>query len=166
MNIATIQKAGHGQQGYTATFERSLKHPAEQVWSFLTENDKLKQWFPELSVDELVEGGAIKFDMGNGSFEEMTLLEVKPYNVLEYTWDQDRVRFELFPTAEGCRLLLIEKITRITDHTPRDLAGWHVCLDVIAALLALRDFPSRKAEWEERYADYREAISAIGDSQE
>ncbi|RCX18669.1 uncharacterized protein YndB with AHSA1/START domain [Fontibacillus phaseoli] len=139
-----------------------MNYPVPQVWSFLTENGKLKQWFPELSLAELVEGGAVKFDMGDGSYEEMTLLEVKPSSVLEYTWDRDRVRFELYPTAEGCRLLLIEKITRITDHTPRDLAGWHVCLDVISALLDGRELESRKAEWEKRYAQYREAVSAIG----
>ncbi|MNN09894.1 hypothetical protein D3C81_1228000 [compost metagenome] len=158
MKIARIQKA---EQGYIATFERSLKHSVQQVWSFLTDNEKLQQWFPELSVDELIEGGTIRFDMGNGGFEEMTILELKPLSVLEYTWDKDRVRFELSETPDGCRLVLVEKLTRIIDHTPRDLAGWHVCLDVIAALLDDRVVESRKNEWEKRYVQYREAVSTL-----
>ncbi|MNW37256.1 hypothetical protein D3C74_142950 [compost metagenome] len=158
MKIAHIQKA---EQGYIATFERSLKHPMQQVWSFLTDNDKLQQWFPELSVDELIEGGIIRFDMGDGSFEEMTILELKPLSVLEYTWDKDRVRFELSGAADGCKLVLVEKLARITDHTPRDLAGWHVCLNVIAALLDDKVVESRKEEWGKWYVQYREAVSTL-----
>ncbi|MNO15712.1 hypothetical protein D3C76_53810 [compost metagenome] len=158
MKIADIQNTEHG---YVATFDRRLKYSVQQVWSFLTENDKLQQWFPELSVDELVEGGVIRFDMGNDSFEEMTILEVKPLSVLEYTWDKDRVRFELSETSDGCQLILIEKLAKITEHTPRDLAGWHVCLDVIAALLDGRRLESRKSEWEKWYVQYREAVSKL-----
>ncbi|WP_410771274.1 hypothetical protein [Fontibacillus sp. BL9] len=47
MSIAVIQKVEHGEHRYTATFERSLNFPIPQVWSFLTENEKLGQWFPE-----------------------------------------------------------------------------------------------------------------------
>jgi len=158
--LADIQKSGNG---YKATMERELNHSAAEVWAYLTVNEKLKQWFSELSVEELRAGGAIKFDMGNGSFEEMTIVEVEPFSVLEYTWDQDQVRFELYPAEDGCRLLFIEKLSQLTDHTPRDLAGWHVCLDVIAALLDGRTIESRKSEWEKWYEQYREAIRAIAE---
>ncbi|MNN45284.1 hypothetical protein D3C81_1596100 [compost metagenome] len=158
MKIAVIQKE---KQGYIATFERNLNHPVQQVWPFLTGNEKLQQWFPELSVDELVEGGVIRFNMGDGSFEEMTIIELKPLSILEYTWDKDRVRFELTETPNGCKLVLVEKLTRITEHTPRDLAGWHVCLDVIAVLLDGRTVESRKNEWEKWYVQYREAVSTL-----
>jgi len=123
--LADIQKSG---SGYTATMVRELNHSAAEVWAYLTVNEKLKQWFPELSVEELRTGGAIKFDMG-----------------------------------DGCRLVFIEKLNRITDHTPRDLAGWHVCLAVIAALLDGRTIESRKSEWEKWHEQYREAICAIAE---
>ncbi|MOA13555.1 hypothetical protein D3C78_1336140 [compost metagenome] len=99
--------------------------------------------------------------MGDGSFEKMTILELKPLSVLEYTWDKDRVRFELSGTDGGCRLVFIEKLAKITDHTPRDLAGWHVCLDVIAALLDDKAVGSRKEEWEKWHVEYREAVSML-----
>lgn len=155
--IAAIRKS---EGTYIAEFERSLKHPAAKVWSFLTENEKLKLWFSELSIDNLVAGGIIKFDMGDGSFEEMTILEVQLNSVLEYTWDKDVVRFELAPVDGGCKLTLIEKITSLNDHTPRDLAGWHVCLDVITALLDDARLENRSEQWKIWYERYREAVDA------
>lgn len=156
--LAVVQKTA---DGYTARFERHLKHSVEKVWASLTENDKLKKWFSELQVDDLREGGVIKFDMQDGTFEEMTILELKPYSVLEYTWGEDQVRFELYPDSQGCRLVLIEKINKLTDHTPKDLAGWHVCLDVIQALLDDAGELSRKEEWETQYEEYAKIFESL-----
>ncbi|GAA3403383.1 SRPBCC family protein [Paenibacillus hodogayensis] len=156
--LAVLQQTG---DGYVARFERHLKHPVEKVWSFLTENDKLKKWFSELHVDELREGGVIRFDMQDGTFEEMKILDFRLHSVLEYTWGEDRVRFELYPEPDGCRLVLIETITEITDHTPKDLAGWHVCLDVVEALLDDRTLDSRKKEWEARYKEYVQLVDGL-----
>ncbi|MED1952515.1 SRPBCC family protein [Brevibacillus centrosporus] len=158
--LAFMQKV---ENGYIARFERSIKHSVEKVWALLTENDKLAKWFSELSVDDLREGGVIKFDMGDGTFEEMKILELQTQSVLEYTWAEDIVRFELYPEPEGCQLVLIEKITRITDHTPRDLAGWHVCLDVIIALLDGRTIDSRKEEWAKWYEKYVQAVAEVAE---
>jgi uncharacterized protein YndB with AHSA1/START domain len=155
--LAVISKADNG---YVARFERELQHSAQEVWSYLTNNEKLAEWFPELSVQELREGGIIKFDMQNGTFEEMKIIEVRAESVLEYTWAEDVVRFELYPKPEGCSLVLIEKISAITNHTPRDLAGWHVCLDVIEALLDGRTV-DRKDEWKKRYEEYRNAVNNV-----
>jgi len=159
--LAVLQQT---EEGYVARFERHLKHSVEKVWSYLTENDKLKKWFSELQVDDLREGGVIKFDMQDGTFEEMKIIELQLYSVLEYTWAEDRVRFELYPEADGCRLVLIETLNKITDHTPKDLAGWHVCLDVIKALLEERALDSRTSEWEKWYKEYTQSINQISKS--
>ncbi len=153
--LAVLQQT---KEGYVARFERHLKHSVEKVWSYLTENDKLKKWFSELQVEDLREGGVIKFDMHDGTFKEMKIIELQLYSVLEYTWAEDRVRFELYPEADGCRLVLIETLNKITDHTPKDLAGWHVCLDVIKALLDEQTLDSRKSEWEKWYKEYTQRI--------
>jgi len=147
---------------YVARFERQLKHPASEIWSFLTENEKLALWFTELRVEDLREGGLIKFDMQDGTFEEMTITALQHESVLEFTWAEDSVRFELYPNSEGCLLVLNETIRTLTPHTPRDLAGWHVCLDVIQHLLDGTTLESRKAEWNVWYERYREAISKLG----
>src|SRR5690606_33596916 len=106
-----------------------------KVWAMLVVNEQLVQWFPELRIEELREGGRILFDMQDGTFEEMTILELEPEAVLAFTWAKDQVRFELSATEEeGCRLVFSEQLYTITEHTARDLAGWHICLDVIALL--------------------------------
>ncbi|OMF27624.1 activator of Hsp90 ATPase 1 family protein [Paenibacillus sp. FSL H8-0548] len=147
--------------GYEARFERHLKHAVDEVWSWLTVNDKLKKWFSELSIDELREGGVIKFDMQNGDFEELKIVALEIGSVLEFTWDEDLVRFELYPESEGCRLVLLEKLTKLTDHTPRDIAGWDVCLDVIEVLLDGKTIESRTDVWKIKYEQYKEAIAAL-----
>jgi uncharacterized protein YndB with AHSA1/START domain len=156
--LAVIQKI---ENGSIARFERHLKHSVEKVWSYLTENEKLAKWFSELRVDDLREGGSIKFDMQDGTFEEIKIIELKMYSVLEYTWGEDRVRFELYPEPEGCLLVLKETITAITNHTPRDLAGWHVCLDVIDALLDDRTIESRDEAWKAWHEKYIRAIGNV-----
>jgi uncharacterized protein YndB with AHSA1/START domain len=148
------------ENGYRATFERLLNHPLEEVWSYLTDNEKLPRWFSELRVDELRQGGVIKFDMGNGTFEEMEILELKNQAVLEYTWGDDIVRFELTNQPNGCLFVLKETITKLTNHTPRDLAGWHVCLNVIQALLDGRTI-DRKEEWKIWYEKYVKEIEIV-----
>ena len=157
--LANIEKAGNG---YTARFERYLNAPVQEVWSYLTDNEKLSQWFTELKVDQLRKGGLILFDMQDGTFEEMTITDLEMYSVLEYTWGNDRVRFEFYPESEGCRLFLIEIIKEWTDHTPKDLAGWHVCLDVIRSLIEEgRPLDTRYEEWQKWYPQYVEAIKGI-----
>ncbi|KOY14312.1 SRPBCC family protein [Paenibacillus xylanivorans] len=144
--------------GNMARFERHWKYSVEEVWSYLTENEKLAKWFTELQVEELREGGSIKFNMPDGTFLVLQILDFVPYSVLEYTWAEDRVRFELYPESDGCRLLLIETIHAITSHTPKDLAGWHVCLNVIEALLDGRTLESRESEWKIWYEKYQKHV--------
>jgi uncharacterized protein YndB with AHSA1/START domain len=155
--IAHIEKV---ENYFTATYERQLNHSVEEVWSYLTDNEKLPKWFSELHVDELRKGGVIKFDMGDGTFDELPILELKEYSVLEFSWWKDTVRFELSEESNGCLLRLIEKIHTLTDHTPRDLAGWHVCLDVIQALLDGRAI-ERKEEWKTWYEKYVKEIKKV-----
>jgi len=156
--LAVVEQDG---QETRVRFVRRLKHPVEKVWSALTDNDKLKQWFSELRVEDLREGGTISFDMQNDTYEYFEILELKPLSVLEYTWAENRVRFELYPEPEGCRLVLIETVVEITDHTPKDIAGWDVCLDVIEALLDGRTVSQRKAVWEEKYPRYVEKFMEL-----
>lgn len=118
-----------------------------------------------MQVDDLRVGGVIKFDMQDGTFEEMNILEVETNAVLSYTWGEDRVRFELEPVSGGTRLILIEQLTKLTDHTPKDLAGWHVCLDKIKALLDGKKLDSRNSEWEKWYKAYTEALNRMTTSE-
>ena len=150
------------KDGYVARFERYFMHPVEKVWSLLTENDKLQKWFSELQIDELREGGIIKFAMQDGTFKELKIIELRVLSVLEFTWGEDQVRFELNPESNGCRLVLIEKLKKLTGHTPKDLAGWHVCLNVIKSLLDEQTIGSRETDWEQWYKEYTQYLDRMG----
>ncbi|MDQ6419445.1 SRPBCC family protein [Paenibacillus sp. LHD-117] len=156
--LASVEKTN---DGFRAVYERTYNHAPQEVWAYLTDNDKLSKWFSELRVAELRKGGLLTFDMGDGTFEEMNILDYEEGSVLEYTWGEDIVRFELSPSGEGTRLLLIEKISALTPHTPKDLAGWHVCLDVVAALLDGREMPDHKTMWEKEFVEYSELTDKL-----
>ncbi|GGA45125.1 SRPBCC family protein [Psychrobacillus lasiicapitis] len=155
--IATIQKE---KDIYTAYFERHIQHSVEEVWSMLTENDKLQQWFSELQIVDLSKEGLIKFDMQDGTFIDMQIVDYEPYKVLAFEWDKDIARFELSPVPDGCQLTFIETISSFTEQTIKDLAGWHVCLDVIEAILEGRTI-DRKDEWQAWYVRYEELLQEI-----
>lgn len=133
------------------------------MWAALTENDKLARWMPNLKVVELRNGGTIQFDMkdGSGTFIDIKILDYLEYSVLEYEWGKDRVRFELYPKPDGCLLVLKEFIDTLTDHTSKDLAGWHVCLDLLSALLDGRYMEFPKGEWEKWYDNYVIAVKQL-----
>ncbi|TQR20095.1 SRPBCC family protein [Psychrobacillus vulpis] len=155
--IATIQKVN---DDFTARYERHLHHPVEAVWSMLTDNEKLQQWFSELKVVDLRKGGLIKFDMQDGTFIDMQILDYEPLKILAFEWDKDIAKFELSPVSDGCQLTFIETISSFTEQTIKDLAGWHVCLDVIGAILDGRTI-SRKDEWQAWYVEYEELLKEV-----
>lgn len=153
--LAKIQQT---EKDHLATFTRQLRHSVEAVWAMLTDNEKLSLWFPELRVKDLRAGGVIQFNMPDGTAIDMKITDFNALSVLEYTWGEDLVRFELYPEPNGTKLLLKETIHKITDHTPKDLAGWHVCLDVIAALLDNQRIEDRKEVWKKWYDNYRKLV--------
>lgn len=104
-----IAKISKTQQGYMAQFERHLPHPAEEVWTWLTENDKLAQWFPELRAGDLRKGGFMAFDMQDGHLEELEITDFQMGHLLEFNWWAEHVRFELTEESAGSRLLMQEK---------------------------------------------------------
>ncbi len=151
--LAVIEK---GTNGYKVILERQIKSSKKEVWSWLTDNDKLKQWFSELHMEELKKGGKVLFDMHDGTFEEMEILKCEEQSVLKFTWAEDVVQFELYPTEDGCRIVFTEFIKTITNHTPKDIAGWHVCLMVVQSLIEDIPMNARKEEWNKLYPEYVE----------
>ncbi|WP_391205843.1 SRPBCC family protein [Psychrobacillus sp. L4] len=153
--LATIQKEN---EIYTAYYERHICHSVENVWSMLTDNEKLQQWFTELQVVDLRNDGLIKFDMKDGTFIDMKILDFEPMKVLAFEWGKEVARFELSPYLEGCRFVFIETLSSFTEHTIKDLAGWHVCFNVIEAILDGRTIESRNDSWKSWYVKYEELL--------
>ncbi|MEK4737382.1 MULTISPECIES: SRPBCC family protein [Bacillus] len=156
--LAQIEKQ---TDGYIIKFERQFPNTIEEVWSVLTENSKLKKWMSNLQIENLKTGGIIKFDMMDGSFLNIDILECQLNSVLEFTWDKDRVRFELHKEKNGALLLLKEYIHELTDHTPKDIAGWHICLDLFSSVLEEDEKEFSKNEWQQWFEKYKDKIQEV-----
>ncbi len=156
--IADIRQV---EKGYIARYERHMEYPIENVWAMLTDNGELEKWFQELRVGEPRKGGFMKFDMQGGEFEQLEIFEYSLLSVLEFDWFGDVVRFELHPEQDGCLMVFTEKFTTVTEQSIKDLAGWHVCLDVIKSLLDGKPIDSREAEWENWHSKYEQAINEL-----
>ncbi|MES5894059.1 SRPBCC domain-containing protein [Bacillus cereus group sp. RP43] len=150
--LAQIEKQ---TDGYIIKFERQFPYIIEEVWSVLTENSKLKKWMSNLQIEDLKTGGIIKFDMMDGTFINIDILECQMNSVLEFTWNKDRVRFEIHKKENGSLLLLKEFIHELTDHTPKDIAGWHICLDLFSSVLEGEAKEFSKDDWEYWFDKYK-----------
>ncbi|WP_439022713.1 SRPBCC family protein [Bacillus thuringiensis] len=150
--IATIDKQSNG---YVVQFDRHFPYSIEKVWSVLTDNNKLKKWMSNLQIENLKTGGIIKFDMMDGSFLNIDILDCKTNSTLEFTWDKDRVRFEIHKEENGSVLILKEFIHELTDHTPKDIAGWHICLDLFSSVLQGEEKEFSKDEWKYWFDKYK-----------
>jgi uncharacterized protein YndB with AHSA1/START domain len=154
--LATVEKT---DGGYVAVFKRRLRHPAEKVWASLTEPEQLSKWLADAVID-LKEGGKLEltFSKTEGNVAVCTITEVKPLSVLEYTWGDERIRWELSPEQDGCLLVLKQTISDAGDQSAKDLAGWHVHLDVLLLSLEGQLAQFSYSRWEDLYRQYTERL--------
>jgi uncharacterized protein YndB with AHSA1/START domain len=120
---------------------RELRHPVERVWRAITEPGELRAWFPAAVEVDLRLDGPITF-----TFEEEpdtradehgsgVIRAYDPPRLLEYTWGDEVLRWELIPAAEGCTLHL----TATFDDRPGAASftsGWALCFDALEGLLS------------------------------
>jgi uncharacterized protein YndB with AHSA1/START domain len=126
---ATVEK--HGSR-YTLVFVRELRHSPERVWRALTAREELREWAPFDADRDLGTTGPATLAMIGGPSDELSPCTVSVADsprLLEYTWENDVLRWELAPTAAGTRLTLRHTLAD-QSFVPKIAAGWHICLDV------------------------------------
>ncbi|MGC1213566.1 MAG: SRPBCC family protein [Micromonospora sp.] len=124
--------------GWDLVFVRDLRHPPEKVWAALTDPGQLAQWAPFLASRDLGTPGDATLSTVNGdeTFDQPgTVLHAERPTLLEYTWGDGLLRWELTPAGGGTRLILRHRVEK-PDLAPMMAAGWHLCLDVADHLLA------------------------------
>jgi uncharacterized protein YndB with AHSA1/START domain len=172
MTIADGQLARAGER-WQLRFVRTLAHPREKVWRALTEAEHQAAWFPDEMQGDRVVGATLRFvsrEMPDYPAFEGTVLVFDPPSLLEFTWGDDTLRFELEATAGGTILTLVDTFDEV-GKAARDGAGWHVCLEQLAYSLDGAEFPWKPEEhWPEVNAAYVEHLgpdaSTIGPPQE
>ena len=123
--------------GWVLVLRRQLRHPPAAVWAALTEPDRLEQWAPFTTGRSLAEPGELTLTMVDGDTRTdlpATVTRADPPTLLEYSWGEDLLRWELEPTGGGTRLTLRHRVGDRDDQA-RAAAGWHLCLDVAEHLL-------------------------------
>ncbi|MET0390693.1 MAG: SRPBCC domain-containing protein [Polyangiales bacterium] len=158
-NHGTLEKvAGR----YQLRYERRLRHPADKVFRALVEPDELAHWFPARIEGERKAGAELRF-VFEGDAAEPTRGRVNvfdPPRVFELTWDDELLRFELTPLADGCKLVFITTfVERVI--APRSAAGWHGCLDHLAKRCGgTPDAAETPTNWPTLYAHYASSFGA------
>jgi uncharacterized protein YndB with AHSA1/START domain len=123
------------------TFERKLAHSPAKVWRAVTEPAQLRSWFVQIVdydqlVIELRPGAALTFFLKPGYGDPLRgeVVRVEPPRLLEFTWADETLRFEIEPRESGCVLTF----TNIFDDQSAANAlgaGWHAGLDLLSAYL-------------------------------
>ena len=132
---ATVERAG---DRFTLVFVRELPFAPERVFRALTDPAELGSWAPFDADRDLAAAGPATLTMAGGDGTERSSATVRrsePPFLLEYTWEQDVLRWELTPVAGGTRLTLRHTVED-KSWIPRVTAGWHLCLDVAERALA------------------------------
>jgi uncharacterized protein YndB with AHSA1/START domain len=158
--------AGDGGQ-WTLIFVRPLPHPPEKVWAALTDPGQLDQWAPFAADRDLSSTGATTLTMVNGPDRTdlpASVLRADAPALLEYTWGDDLLRWELTP-ADGGTVLTLRHTFAKRGEAPLYAAGWHLCVAVLARLLAgdpvgvIRGRDATAYGWDDLRAGYEQDFS-------
>jgi uncharacterized protein YndB with AHSA1/START domain len=131
-----VQLASAGDQ-WTLIFVRELRQAPAVVWTALTDPAELDQWAPFSATADLGRLGDTTLTLVDGperTDQPCTVLAADPPRLLEYTWGDDRLRWELEPSGDGTRLTL-RHILAGPGQEATYAAGWHLCLLVLRRLL-------------------------------
>jgi uncharacterized protein YndB with AHSA1/START domain len=83
--------------------------PREEVWSALTDSERLEDWFANDVDLDLWPGGEASFRWSNGEERLATVTEVDPERRLVFEWADDGiVEFTLDDTEDGTVLTVVE----------------------------------------------------------
>jgi len=132
---AQIRKEG---EKWTLILVRELRHSPEKVWQALTDPAHLREWAPFDADGSLgTAGNTVKLTTVGAPgphITETTVTRADAPTLLEYTWGDHDMRWELENLGGGTRLTLWTNIGR--RFIAMGAAGWHVCFDVLDHLLS------------------------------
>src|SRR6476469_5888415 len=100
----TTERDGRLEQvgdNWQIQFTRTLSHSPAKVWRALTDPEHRQAWFPDTSIGDFATVGAhLRFEVGGTTFEG-EVFEADPPKLLELSWGDDILRFELQPDGTG-----------------------------------------------------------------
>jgi uncharacterized protein YndB with AHSA1/START domain len=165
---AAVEYHAEGDR-WTLVFVRVLRHAPDRVWEALTEPEQLAEWAPYATDRDLGSTGDATLTMIDGETAEELATHVaraeRP-RLLEYSWGDDLLRWELAPEGAGTRLTLRHTLAD-EGFVPKVAAGWHLCLDVAERLLdgqpiaPIRGQDALNYGWQELHDTYAEQLGVL-----
>jgi len=131
---ADVRKEGNT---WTLILVRELHHQPAKVWQALTDPAQLREWAPFDADRNLGAVGPVKIStvgLSTPRVSETSVTRAEAPRLLEYSWGENDMRWELEPLAGGTRLTLWHNIGR--RFVAMGAAGWHICFDVLDQFLA------------------------------
>jgi uncharacterized protein YndB with AHSA1/START domain len=123
---------------WTLILVRELRHSPEKVWQAITDPAHLCEWAPFDADGSLDTAGlTVKLTtvgVPGPRITETTVKRADAPRLLEYTWGDFDMRWELEALGSGTRLTLWTNIGR--RFIAMGAAGWHICFDVLDHLLS------------------------------
>ena len=139
LDMGTAGGAGITADGdrWTLVFIRDFRQPPSVVWAALTDPAQLDRWAPFRPARPLDETGDTTLTQVDGAEQTdhpATVRRAEAPMLLEYTWGDDLLRWELAAVGEGTRLTLRHTLTQ-PGVEAMVAAGWHICAEVLRRLL-------------------------------
>ena len=147
--------------GHAVRFERAYPTDIHDLWSALTEPDRVARWLAEVTGDLRVGGRVtVHFDDGPAAFEVVTC---ECPHTLAARWLSDAggslVTARLASTNDGRTQLVLDHTGLRASSAPGYAAGWHYYLDALGPSLAGEPAPSWDSTFPALLAGYRERVS-------
>jgi uncharacterized protein YndB with AHSA1/START domain len=155
---ASILKDG---EKWTLVLVRELRHSPAKVWRALTDAKELREWAPFDADRDLDRAGPVNLTTvatPTPQISASTVTRAVAPKLLEYSWGENTMKWELEPLAGGTRLTLWHNIDR--KFIAMGAAGWHICFDVLDRFLAghplgrIAGGDAMKHEWQRLHAEY------------
>ena len=131
---ADIHKEG---ENWTLVLVRELRHPPAKVWEALTDPAQLREWAPFDADRNLGSTGTVKLTTVSApqpQVSETVVKRAEAPKLLQYSWGDADLKWQLEPQGKGTRLTLWHNIDR--RYISWGAAGWHICFDVMDRFLA------------------------------
>ncbi|MGG0658396.1 SRPBCC domain-containing protein [Rummeliibacillus pycnus] len=134
--------------------KQTMKATSEKVWNVLTNNDEIKKWFPEMSYHENEGLGYYRWFDGNLDMK-LNVFQKEDKQLIAFEWASNTVHIQLTSKNHETEFVFFESLKDIVEHTPKDLAGWYVCIEKIRHLAEETGEKVNDELWIEKYEEYR-----------
>lgn len=140
-------------------FWLEIEADKENVWAFLTTDERLSLWFTEIQIGELSETGYLKFILPNETLT-MPIIAFESGKKLAFQWASGEVCFEI-NEEQGTLLKFSEKLPPEFPAWHRDIAGWSLVLPQLKSAIEGNPLPFPKEQHPLAEEKYRQKIAQL-----